>query len=185
VLRAGGLVVPIEHDIHATRPLPPTALVTRVVAWLTEAFGRNGIPAIGPRLWGVLQEAGLRPLGMIGIQPHFGPGDRHDQLAGSLPPEDPRDAPDPRAAGTDRGAGRGLPGFAAGASVVAPGAASVHVLACCGGVVEPECAGEQGTLKKSRHHFPHFSSPIPNQSAHRITAIPVLHQMKPALQGSR
>ena len=30
---------------------------------------------LGLRLWAVLQEAGLRPLGMIGIQPHFGPGD--------------------------------------------------------------------------------------------------------------
>jgi hypothetical protein len=30
---------------------------------------------LGPRLWAILQQAGLRPLGMIGVQPHFGPGD--------------------------------------------------------------------------------------------------------------
>jgi hypothetical protein len=30
---------------------------------------------LGPRLWAVVEEAGLRPLGMIGVQPHFGPGD--------------------------------------------------------------------------------------------------------------
>jgi hypothetical protein len=30
---------------------------------------------LGPRLWSIVQEAGLRPLGMIGIQPHFGPWD--------------------------------------------------------------------------------------------------------------
>ena len=37
---------------------------------------RAGIdPALGPRLWATLQAAGLRPLGMIGVQPHFGPTD--------------------------------------------------------------------------------------------------------------
>jgi SAM-dependent methyltransferase len=75
VLRPGGLVIPVEHDIHTTRSLPPTPLVTQVVAWVTEAFAKAGIPVTGPRLWGLLQEAGLRPLGMIGVQPHFGPGD--------------------------------------------------------------------------------------------------------------
>jgi SAM-dependent methyltransferase len=74
-LRAGGLVVPVEHDIHTTRSLPPTPLLTQAVAWVIEAFAKAGIPAIGPRLWGLLPEAGLRPLGMIGIQPHFGPDD--------------------------------------------------------------------------------------------------------------
>jgi SAM-dependent methyltransferase len=75
VLRAGGLVVPVEHDIHTTRSLPSTPLVSQAVAWLTEAFATSGISSIGPRLWGVLRDAGLRPLGMIGVQPHFGPGD--------------------------------------------------------------------------------------------------------------
>jgi hypothetical protein len=32
-------------------------------------------PSLGSRLWGTLLEAGLRPLGMIGFQPHFGPQD--------------------------------------------------------------------------------------------------------------
>ena len=75
VLRPGCLVVPIEHDIQTTRSLPPTPLVSQAVAWLIEAFAKAGIPAIGPRLWSVLREAGLRPLGMIGVQPHFGPDD--------------------------------------------------------------------------------------------------------------
>ena len=75
VLCAGGLVVLIEHDIHTTRSLPSTPLVSHAVAWLIEAFAKAGIPVIGPRLWGVLREAGLRPLGMIGVQPHFGPDD--------------------------------------------------------------------------------------------------------------
>jgi hypothetical protein len=30
---------------------------------------------LGPRLWSIVQEAGLHPQGMIGVQLHFGPGD--------------------------------------------------------------------------------------------------------------
>jgi SAM-dependent methyltransferase len=77
VLRPGGLVAPIEFDLATARALPSTPLVSQAVSWLTEAFTRGGIwPSLGPRLWGVLREAGLRPLGMTGVQPHFGPGDR-------------------------------------------------------------------------------------------------------------
>ena len=75
MLRAGGLVVPIEIDFTTARALPASPLVNQAVAWLTEAFAKSGIPPIGPRLWAIVQEAGLRPLGMIGIQPHFGPED--------------------------------------------------------------------------------------------------------------
>ncbi len=75
VLRPGGLVVPIEIDFTTARALPESPLVNQAVAWLTETFAKSGIPAIGPRLWAIVQEAGLRPLGMIGIQPHFGPED--------------------------------------------------------------------------------------------------------------
>ena len=76
VLRAGGLVVPIEFDIPAARALPTTPLVSQALAWVVEAFARGGIqPALGTRLWAILREAGLRPLGMLGIQPHFGPDD--------------------------------------------------------------------------------------------------------------
>jgi hypothetical protein len=51
-------------------------LVSQAVSWLAEAFTRGGIwPSLGPRLWDVLGEAGLRPLGMMGVQPHFGPDD--------------------------------------------------------------------------------------------------------------
>jgi hypothetical protein len=67
VLRAGGLVVPIEFDFASARWLPAVPLGSQVFAWLAEAFAKGGIPSIGPRLRPLLQEAGLRPLGMIGI----------------------------------------------------------------------------------------------------------------------
>ena len=77
VLRAGGVVVPIEFDIPSARSLPSTPLVTRASSWVVEAFkAANVDPALGPRLWSVLSEADLRPQGMIGVQPHFGPDDR-------------------------------------------------------------------------------------------------------------
>ena len=76
VLRAGGLVVPIEFDVPTSRALPASPLLSQAVAWITEAFARGGIqPSLGARLWAVVREAGLRPLGMTGVQPHFGPGD--------------------------------------------------------------------------------------------------------------
>lgn len=75
-LRPGGLVVPIEFDLHTARSVPPTPLVNQALSWLREAFARAGIePSLGPQLWRVASDAGLRPLGMIGLQPHFGPGD--------------------------------------------------------------------------------------------------------------
>jgi hypothetical protein len=76
LLRPGGVVAPIEFDLRSARSLPPTPLVGQLLEWLLKAFERAGIqPSLGPRLWATLLEAGLRPLGMIGIQPHFGPQD--------------------------------------------------------------------------------------------------------------
>jgi SAM-dependent methyltransferase len=75
VLRPGGLVVPIEADLSTIRSLPETAFGTQGKSWVVEAFAKAGMSMLGPRLWAILQEAGLRPLGMIGVQPHFGPGD--------------------------------------------------------------------------------------------------------------
>jgi SAM-dependent methyltransferase len=75
VLRPGGLVVPVEEDLSTIRSLPQTAFGTQVKSWLVEAFAKAGMSMVGSRLWAILQEAGLRPVGMIGIQPHFGPGD--------------------------------------------------------------------------------------------------------------
>jgi SAM-dependent methyltransferase len=75
VLRPGGLVVPIEADHSLMRSLPERAFLTQVKSWLVEGFAKAGIVMLGPRLWAILEEAGLRPLGMIGVQPHFGPGD--------------------------------------------------------------------------------------------------------------
>jgi SAM-dependent methyltransferase len=75
-LRSGGVVVPIEFDLHSARSLPSTPLVTQALSWLVEAFAAAHIdPALGPRLWTVALEAGLHPRGMIGVQPHFGPDD--------------------------------------------------------------------------------------------------------------
>jgi SAM-dependent methyltransferase len=58
VLRAGGLVVPIEFDIPAARALPATPLASQALAWVVEAFAKGGIqPALGRRLWAILREA--------------------------------------------------------------------------------------------------------------------------------
>jgi cyclopropane fatty-acyl-phospholipid synthase-like methyltransferase len=75
-LRAGGLVIPIEIDTATARSLPEIPLVRQARAWLAEAFAKGGIqPSLGTRLWAILAQAGLRPVGMLGIQPHFGPDD--------------------------------------------------------------------------------------------------------------
>jgi SAM-dependent methyltransferase len=77
LLRPDGLVAPIEFDFSTARSLPPTALATQSLGWLGETFKRAGIqPSLGSRLWAVLRDAGVRPLGMLGVQPHFGPDDR-------------------------------------------------------------------------------------------------------------
>ena len=76
LLRSGGIVVPIEFDLYSARSVPSTPIVSQALSWLGEAFRRASIePALGPRMWAILQEAGLRPMGMLGIQPHFGPDD--------------------------------------------------------------------------------------------------------------
>ena len=63
----------VRHTVeHCGLPSHPAC--DPVVSWLVEAFAKAGISTLGPRLWAILQEAGLRPLGMIGIQLHFGPG---------------------------------------------------------------------------------------------------------------
>jgi cyclopropane fatty-acyl-phospholipid synthase-like methyltransferase len=75
-LRPGGLVAPIEIDVLTCRTLPASSLVSQTLAWIAEAFTRGGVePAMGARLWDIAREAGLRPLGMIGVQPHFRPDD--------------------------------------------------------------------------------------------------------------
>jgi SAM-dependent methyltransferase len=76
VLRPGGVVVPIEFDLHTAGSAPATPLVTQALSWLGEAFAAAHIdPALGPRLWTVALDAGLHPRGMIGVQPYFGPED--------------------------------------------------------------------------------------------------------------
>jgi hypothetical protein len=69
-------VAPIEFDLYSARSLPSTPLVTVALSWLRAAFAATHIdPALGPRLWGVLEAAGLQPRGMIGVQPHIAPDD--------------------------------------------------------------------------------------------------------------
>jgi SAM-dependent methyltransferase len=75
VLRPGGLVVAIEGDVSTWRSLPESALWTRMRSWAVEASVRAGMEHLGPRLWPVVEEAGLRPLGITGVQGYIGPGD--------------------------------------------------------------------------------------------------------------
>ena len=75
-LRKGAVAVPIEFDLPSARAIPQTPLVAQILSWITACYERSGIPtSLGPRLWTILREAGFQPLGMMGIQPHFGPDD--------------------------------------------------------------------------------------------------------------
>jgi len=75
-LRSGGIIAPIEFDLSSARTIPATPLATRALTWVQAAFGSVGIQAeLGPSLWQVLVDAGLKPAGMTSIQPHFGPAD--------------------------------------------------------------------------------------------------------------
>ena len=74
VLRPGGLVAPVELDVSTVRTLPPVPLAVQAKGWITETFQRAGIEqSLGARLWQVLSDAGVRPAGMLGVQPHYGP----------------------------------------------------------------------------------------------------------------
>jgi SAM-dependent methyltransferase len=77
VLRPGGLIVSVEKDFAAAYSEPELPMYTQAISWINQAFALAGSPAptMGRRLWAIAEGAGLRPLGMIGIQPHFGPGD--------------------------------------------------------------------------------------------------------------
>jgi SAM-dependent methyltransferase len=76
LLRPDGLIAPIEFDLSTARSLPSTPLVSQSLGWLGETFKRAGIqPSLGSQLWAILRAADVRPLGMMGVQPHFGPDD--------------------------------------------------------------------------------------------------------------
>jgi SAM-dependent methyltransferase len=76
VLRPGGLVAPVEFDISTARTLPLVPLAVQARDWITDTFQRAGIEqSLGARLWQVLSDAGVRPAGMLGVQPHYGPDD--------------------------------------------------------------------------------------------------------------
>lgn len=75
-LRPGGVVAPVEADLLTTGSQPPTPLTRQLMAWLLETFERMGFAtSLGTRLWTILEEAGIRPGGMLGVQPYFGPRD--------------------------------------------------------------------------------------------------------------
>jgi SAM-dependent methyltransferase len=75
-VRPGGIIAPIEFDVGQARTVPATPLATQALGWVKAAFERTGMDAgLGPRLWQVLEQAGLTPSGMMAIQPHFGPSD--------------------------------------------------------------------------------------------------------------
>jgi ubiquinone/menaquinone biosynthesis C-methylase UbiE len=75
VLSPGGLVVVSDSDITTSRSVPDTPLWTQARSWALEAFARAGLAAdFGQRLWAIVEEAGLRPLGMMGIEPYVWPG---------------------------------------------------------------------------------------------------------------
>ena len=85
VVRPYGIVAPIEFDVHGARTIPATPLASQALSWAKEASERTGMDvALGPRLWQVLEQAGLTPAGMLSIQSHFGPADPkgHALLAG-------------------------------------------------------------------------------------------------------
>ncbi|MCH5676622.1 class I SAM-dependent methyltransferase [Streptomyces gilvus] len=76
-LRPGGVVAPVETDLTTTAgPRPATPLASQVVSWAAAGFeGTDVAHSLGRELWQVLRKAGLRPLGMMGVHPMFGPGD--------------------------------------------------------------------------------------------------------------
>jgi SAM-dependent methyltransferase len=75
VLRPGGLVVTIEVDLSPTYSEPEMPLWTRLDSWGRQAMAGSPLLSTGRRLRAIAEEAGLRPLGMIGIQPHRAPVD--------------------------------------------------------------------------------------------------------------
>jgi ubiquinone/menaquinone biosynthesis C-methylase UbiE len=80
-LRPGGVVAPIEADLLTTGSQPPTPLTRQLMAWVLETFERSGFTtSLGTRLWTVLEEAGIQPRGMLGVQPYFGPRDADGPL---------------------------------------------------------------------------------------------------------
>jgi SAM-dependent methyltransferase len=75
VLRPGGLVVPIEVDLLLQYSEPEMPLLTQMGSWGLQALAGSPLLSTGRRLWAITEEAGLRPLGMIGIQQPRAPVD--------------------------------------------------------------------------------------------------------------
>jgi SAM-dependent methyltransferase len=75
VLRRGGLVVLVEPDFASWYMEPPMPLLTQTNSWILQAMAGSPLLSTARRLWAIAEEAGLRPQGMLGVQPHFGPGD--------------------------------------------------------------------------------------------------------------
>lgn len=75
-LAPGGIVVTMEFDVSSCRSLPAVPLMDQLVDVAGQAFERAGVDmSLGPKLWRTMASAGLRPEGMVSVQPHFGPDD--------------------------------------------------------------------------------------------------------------
>jgi SAM-dependent methyltransferase len=77
VLRPGGLVVSVEPGFAPFYTEPELPLMTQWFSWITRALASVGSPLLttGRRLWAIAEEAGLRPLGMTGVELTYGPVD--------------------------------------------------------------------------------------------------------------
>jgi SAM-dependent methyltransferase len=82
-LPTGGIFVAVDYDFGGFRTLPPVELVSQVRRWLEAGFVYRGAdPFVGMRLPVLLEQAGLRDIGSLGLQLYFPPD---DPVAPSLP----------------------------------------------------------------------------------------------------
>ena len=75
-LNPGGVYLALEYDTEAVRSTPATPLVDRMSALMNAAFTAVGTPqTLGPRLAGMLREAGAADAQGLGLQAYLEPDD--------------------------------------------------------------------------------------------------------------
>lgn len=75
-LRPGGRYIAMEYDLGSMRAIPATPLVDRMGALISAAFDAAGTPqTLGPRLGCVFTNAGVRDVGLFGLQIYLAPND--------------------------------------------------------------------------------------------------------------
>jgi SAM-dependent methyltransferase len=73
-LPSGGIFVAVDYDLGGFRALPPVELVSQLRRWLVAGFQyRQADPFVGMRLPVLLERAGLRDVGSLGLQVYFPP----------------------------------------------------------------------------------------------------------------